>query len=84
MSDETQQFRGSGLPSWSLAAFLILTFAISWGVVGIYIFRLEWATAVFGEINGSHPLFFLATWAPAISAFTSTVRLLSVRPRNTT
>jgi len=57
------------IPSQALIAFLILTLGITWGLIGIYIFRPEWASATFGEISGSHPFFFLATWAPAISAF---------------
>lgn len=57
------------VPSQGLLYFLALTFAITWGVVGAYILTPEWASKSFGEISGSHPLFFLATWAPAISAF---------------
>ena len=52
-----------------LAAFLAITFAITWGVIGSYIFWPDAVTARFGEISGSHPFFFLATWAPAIAAF---------------
>jgi membrane protease YdiL (CAAX protease family) len=51
-----------------LIAFLILTFGITWSLIGIYIVRPEWASVTFGEISGSHPFFFFATWAPAISA----------------
>lgn len=56
------------MPTQALIAFLILTFGITWGVIGIYIVRPEWASTTFGEISGSHPFFFIATWAPAISA----------------
>lgn len=56
------------MPTQALIAFLILTFGITWGLIGIYIFRPEWASTTFGEISGSHPFFFVATWAPAISA----------------
>jgi hypothetical protein len=52
-----------------LFGFLVITFAITWGVIGSYIFWPAAMTARFGEISGSHPFFFLATWAPAISAF---------------
>lgn len=54
----------------ALLAFLALTFAITWGVIGSYIFLSAEMTARFGQISGSHPLFFLATWAPAIAGFT--------------
>ncbi len=57
------------MPSKALIAFLILTFGISWGIISIYILLPDWASATFGQISGSHPFFFIATWAPAISAF---------------
>ncbi|MEO0703448.1 MAG: CPBP family intramembrane glutamic endopeptidase [Pseudomonadota bacterium] len=52
-----------------LLAFLAVTFAITWGVIGSYVFWPEAMAARFGEISGAHPFFFLATWAPAIAAF---------------
>ncbi|MPQ94879.1 CPBP family intramembrane glutamic endopeptidase [Thioclava sp. JE_KL1] len=57
----------------ALLAFLALTFAITWGVIGSYIFWPDAMAARFGQISGAHPLFFLATWAPAIAAFTVVV-----------
>lgn len=60
-----QSFR---IPSQALVTFLIMTFGVTWGLIGIYIVRPGWAADTFGETNGSHPFFFLATWAPAISA----------------
>ncbi|MCG6883892.1 MAG: CPBP family intramembrane metalloprotease [Silicimonas sp.] len=56
-----------GVPYQALIAFYLMTFAISWGVIGAYILLPEFAEAAFGPISGAHPLFFLATWAPAIS-----------------
>jgi membrane protease YdiL (CAAX protease family) len=35
----------------------------------LFIFLPEQITEIFGEISGRHPLFFLAVYAPAISAF---------------
>lgn len=58
-----------GVPSSALAAFIGITFLVTWGLVGVYIYFPNWAAANFGEISGSHPFFFLATWSPAISAF---------------
>ena len=58
-----------GVTSWAILPFFLLTFAITWGLIGIYIYAPEAAAARFGEISGSHPFFFLATWAPAIAAF---------------
>ena len=68
MTEFAEPTRGFRIPSQALIAFLILTFGITWGLIGLYIVRPEWALATFGEISGSHPFFFLATWAPAISA----------------
>lgn len=54
---------------FALITFVALTFAITWGVIGSYIFWPDVMRARFGEISGAHPFFFLATWAPAIAAF---------------
>ncbi|MGJ3262680.1 MAG: CPBP family glutamic-type intramembrane protease [Salinarimonas sp.] len=56
------------IPSRSLLAFVAITFLITWSVIGVYVVAPQRAAAWFGEIGGSHPLFFLATWAPAIAA----------------
>lgn len=55
------------LPSYAILIFALLTFGITWGVIGGYIYFPEQAVATFGEISGSHPLYFLATWAPGIA-----------------
>jgi uncharacterized protein len=57
------------IPWVAVVSFLALTFSITWGVVGFYIVAPGRAADWFGEMDGSHPLFFLATWAPAIAAF---------------
>ena len=57
------------IPGSALFLFLFVTFLITWGVIGIYIVAPDQAAGMFGEISGSHPLFFLATWSPAIAAF---------------
>ncbi|MFT5315817.1 MAG: membrane protease YdiL (CAAX protease family) [Candidatus Krumholzibacteriia bacterium] len=69
MTEVAKSTQRPAIPSLALVAFISLTFAISWGLIGIFIFLPEWASTTFGEISGSHPFFFLATWAPAISAF---------------
>jgi len=58
------------MPTRAIVPFLIMTFVITWGIIGFYVLAPSAAVAWFGEISGTHPLFFLATWAPAISAFT--------------
>jgi len=57
----------SEIPSRALVPFVLVTFLITWGVLGLYIMAPERAAAWFGEISGAHPLFFLVTWAPGIA-----------------
>jgi membrane protease YdiL (CAAX protease family) len=57
------------IPSSALISFVGVTFLITWGLIGVYILAPEMASARFGEISGSHPFFFLATWSPALAAF---------------
>lgn len=56
------------IPSAALVPYLAVTFLITWALIGFYVVAPETAAATFGEISGSHPIFFLATWAPAIAA----------------
>jgi len=53
----------------SLVPFLLITFIIAWGILGLYLFNNEGMKNTFGQLSGNHPLFFLAVWAPAIAAF---------------
>ena len=55
------------LPSCALLIFALLTFCVTWSVIGGYIYFPDQAAGTFGEISGSHPLYFLATWAPVIA-----------------
>jgi len=59
----------TAIPSSALVPFVGLVFLITWGLIGFYILFPDTASVWFGEISGSHPLFFLATWSPAIAAF---------------
>ena len=54
----------------SLVPFVIITFAVAWGILALYIFLQDAMIAVFGQLHGNHPLFFLAVYAPAVAAFT--------------
>lgn len=60
---------GNHMPFRALAPFIAMTFGIAWGIIGLYIFLPSLMSTAFGSLNGSHPLFFLAVYAPAISAF---------------
>ena len=57
------------IPVKSLIPFLIITFGLAWGILALYIFLTDQMTALFGQLTGNHPLFFLAVYAPAIAAF---------------
>jgi hypothetical protein len=69
MATEPSSSSSTTLAAPALISFLGLTFLITWGVIGAYILAPELAAGVFGPISGSHPLFFLATWSPALAGF---------------
>ena len=52
-----------------LIPFFSMTFLIAWGILGLYVFASETMVRLFGNLTGGHPLFYLAVYAPAISAF---------------
>src|SRR6056297_2738061 len=54
----------------TLLPYLLITFGITWGIVALYIFLPELSVEIFGELTGNHPLFFLATYSPAVAALT--------------
>jgi membrane protease YdiL (CAAX protease family) len=58
------------VPFGSFIPFLLISFGLAWGILGLYIFLSEHMEALFGQLTGNHPLFFLAVYAPAIAAFT--------------
>lgn len=55
------------VPSQALVSFLLITLAITWGIAGFYIFLPDTAVALFGGLEGAHPLYFVATWGPGIA-----------------
>ncbi|MGB3560207.1 MAG: type II CAAX endopeptidase family protein [Geitlerinemataceae cyanobacterium] len=57
------------IPFRSLAPFLLITFGLTWGLLGLFILLPKPMVAMFGKLTGQHPLFFLAVYAPAIAAF---------------
>lgn len=54
----------------ALIVLFALTLAITWSLIGAYVFQPEWASENPGAISGSHLIVFLAIWAPAIAALT--------------
>jgi len=57
------------IPFISLIPFLLIAFGLAWGILALFIFLQDQMTAIFGQLTGEHPLFFLAVYAPAIAAF---------------
>jgi len=68
-----------GIPFRSIFLFFLLTFGIAWGILAAFIVFPETMVGLFGEITGEHPLFYLAVWAPAISAFIVIARWSGLR-----
>lgn len=67
MADQPVSGHQFPVPSSALAVFVLVTFGITWGITGSYILAPGTAVALFGEISGGHPLYFLATWAPGVA-----------------
>jgi membrane protease YdiL (CAAX protease family) len=57
------------VPFAALLPYLLITFGIAWGLLGLYILLPQQMTARFGELSASHPGFVLAVWSPAFAAF---------------
>ena len=62
------------VPFRAIGPFLLISFGLAWGIVGLYVLFPESMEAVFGQITGNHLLFFLAVYAPAIAAFVLVAR----------
>ena len=74
MTSNTTPHKIYPIPFRSFFLFLLISFGLAWGILGLYIFLSEHMEAVFGQLTGNHPLFFLAVYAPAIAAFTLVIR----------
>ncbi len=51
----------------SLGPFFALAFGLGWGVAALPILFPEQMEAIFGPVSGTHPLFILAVYSPAIA-----------------
>ncbi len=69
MTPNTTAHKAYRIPFRSFMPFLLISFGLAWGILGLYIFLPEKMVSFFGQITGNHPLFFLAVYAPAIAAF---------------
>ncbi len=57
----------SNISTKTLAAFLAITFGLTWGIVALVILFNEQMTALFGEMSMTNPLFILAVYAPGLA-----------------
>lgn len=69
MASNTATHKAYRIPLRSFIPFLLISFGLAWGILGLYIFLPERMASVFGQLTGNHPLFYLAVYAPAIAAF---------------
>lgn len=74
MSSNTSAREAYLVPFRSFAPFLLISFGLAWSILGLYVFIPERMGAVFGRLTGTHPLFYLAVYSPAIAAFTLVAR----------
>jgi hypothetical protein len=79
MSSPSKIVQPDAVPFGAIILFLVLTFGIAWGTLAAFIFFPETMVGLFGEITGQHPLFYLAVWAPSISAFIVILRLSGLK-----
>ena len=56
--------------SGQLLPFLLIAFGLAWSLFALFLFATDWVVGAFGELSGSHPLFILAVYSPAIAALT--------------
>jgi hypothetical protein len=66
--------RSRDLTVRDIGPFLLLTFAMSWGLVALMIAWPERVEALLGEIGLTNPAYLLAVWAPAVVAFALILR----------
>ena len=52
----------------ALLPFVLLTFGITWGILGFHVVAPEAAERILGVMSATHPLFIVAVWAPALAA----------------
>jgi uncharacterized protein len=57
-----------------IGPFILLTFALSWGLIAVMIAWPETVEAILGEIGLSNPAYLIAVWAPAPVAFALILR----------
>jgi membrane protease YdiL (CAAX protease family) len=66
------------MPLRAFLPFLLISFGLAWGIIGLYVLLPEHTAAAFGQLTGNHPLFYLAVYSPAIAAFVLVVHTAGV------
>ncbi len=61
--------RRGDLTVGDIGPFLLLTFALSWGLIALMIGWPEKVEAVLGEMGVTNPAYLLAVWSPSLVAF---------------
>lgn len=67
------------VPFHALGPFLLLTFGLTWGLFALFLVAPGAVTRWLGPPSGSHPLFVLAVWAPALAALAVVGRTTGTR-----
>lgn len=62
------------LPTVALVPFVALTFGLTWALLGLFIVDPWGITRWLGPASGSHPLFVLGVWTPALVALALVAR----------
>ncbi|MCM1982240.1 CPBP family intramembrane glutamic endopeptidase [Lyngbya confervoides] len=68
MNSESSSATPLQVPFIALVPFLLITFGLAWGILGLFILLPAPMVSIFGQLTGQHPLFYLSVWAPAIAA----------------
>lgn len=58
----------------ALIPFFALSFGIPWGIAALVLLMPDAMADGLGELSATHPLFYLAVWAPAIAAIVTVLR----------
>lgn len=57
---------GTGMKTKTLITFVVLTFALTWGLAALFLLFTDQITAIFGEPGLSNPLVIVAIYSPCI------------------
>lgn len=64
------QIHARDVATSAIVPFVLLTFAVTWGIMLLFIFFPQFVPAFFGPMGVTHPLYLLAVWTPGLVAMT--------------